>query len=150
MKKLLYVAVTFPICALFGFEKIWLGFSLVYVLTVFNRIGKHSLWEIPMAVLACSIITDVFADYYAEVIKIIIPVSAVIIAWNNPKKLILFFPVCIGAIALKNVYAVSAVWALLWYGGREIIIRRQNYIYYSNIKKKLLQENKSENYIEFS
>ena len=150
MKKILYIALTFPVCVLFGFGEIWIGFTAVYALFVLKRIGKYSLWEIPMAVLACSIVTDVFVDYYVTVIKIIIPVSGVIIAWNRPKKLFLFFPAAVVAVALKDVYAVSAVWALLWCGGREIIIKRQNHIYYSNIKKKLLQENKSENYIEFS
>ena len=141
---------TLPICALFGFSKLWTGFSLVYALLLGKRIGKYTLWEIPMAVLSCSILTDIFPDYIPEVIKIIIPVSSIIIAYNNPKKLFWVFLVSALSLVVKNAYGVSAVWSLLWYGGREIIIKRQELIYYSNIKKKLLQENNSENYIEFS
>ena len=141
---------TFPVCAFFGFEKMWLGFTAGYLLFSGRSIGKQTLWEIPMAVLSCSIITDVFADYLPEVIKVIIPVSAVIIAYKCPKKLMLFFVLSTASLIMKNVYGASLILSALWYGGREIITERQSHIYYSNIKKKLLQENNSENYIEFS
>ncbi len=150
MRKILYIAATFPLCALFGLGEIWLGFTAVFVLFSFNRAGRSLLWEIPMAVLACSIITDVFTDYMAECVKIIIPVSAVLIAYYFPIKLLLFFPVAITALLSANLYAVAAMWATLWCGGREFIAGRQKFLYYSTIKKKLLQGNPSENYVEFS
>ena len=149
MRKILYIATTLIVSAAFGMSRIWLGFTLVYILFSLNREDRSLLWEIPMAVLSCSIITDVFADYMAECIKIIIPVSAVLTAYYFPKKLLLLFPVAIVSLLLSNIYAVAAMWATLWCSGREFIIVRQNFLYYSNIKKRLLQGDTSENYVEF-
>ena len=150
MRKFLYITATFMICAFFGLIKIWVGFTFVYVLFTVGKRDTAPLWEIPMAVLACSIITDAFADYTAECIKIIIPVASVLTAYYFPAKLLLLFPVAIGSLITVNEFAVAAMWATLWCAGREFITERQKTLHYSNIKKKLLQGNPSENYIEFS
>lgn len=150
MRKFLYVAATFVLCAVFGFAEIWTGFTAVYILFLFGKTESSALWEIPMAVLAGSIIIDFFPENADAVIKVLIPFGAVLTAYYLPAKLIIFFVAAIGALFIKNESGIAAMCAVIWCGGREFIIGRQKFLNYSSIKKRLLQGNSREKYVEFS
>lgn len=150
MRKFLYVAATFIMCAVFGFTEIWIGFTAVYFLFLFGKSENSLLWEIPMAVLACSIITDFFPENTAEVIKVLIPFAAVLTAYYLPERLITFFVTATVALIMKNEAGIAAIWGAIWCSGRVFIIIRQKFLNYSNIKKRLLQGNLQEKYVEFS
>ncbi len=148
MKKALYVLLTLPVCAVFGFTKLWCGFSAVYFLFLFKGIGKPTLWEIPMAILACSIVKDLTAGQTALGIRFLIPSAALLTAFFTPKKLLPFFAVSIVSLILRNDYGLSAIFAAMWCSGRDFIIRRQTTLGYSNTEKSFLQDCNREKYVE--
>ena len=138
MRILMYLITTFCACNLLGLSAVWAGFTVTMLLV--TKINSSSLWEIPMGVLACSIITDIFADEATGILWVLIPLAMVLITYSKPKKLPLVFAVSVLALFLKNIYAVAAMWSLVWCGVRVLFVNPQKY---STIKRQALQGNNS-------
>lgn len=135
MRKLLYIAITYVICYILKLDRIWLGFVPVMLAMLFFRIDSSFLWEIPLAVLSCSVLEIAFSDDIKILLYVLILCSTAAVSAASPKRLAIFFPVAIFAILFENIYAVAAVWATLWCGVR-IILR------YFTTKQFNLQEHK--------
>ncbi len=148
MKKNIYILLTLPVCAAFGYARLWLAFSVVYALFLLKKVEKSALWEIPMGVLACSIILDLTGEQIVSGIRIIIPLAALLAAFFEPEKTVLFFAVSIISIILKNDYGLAAVFSAAWCCGRTFILHRQSILSYSNTKKNFLQGRRHEKYVE--
>lgn len=118
MRKLMCLAITFFICRAFGLGNIWLGFTSVLLLMSAFRFRASFLWEIPLAVLSCSVLQLAFADDIKIVVQILIIVTTIVTSYAAPKRLVSLF--LIGAIALfyENTYSIAIVWAVLWYSVR--------------------------------
>ena len=136
MRTLIYLTATFFICHIFGLGNIWLGFTPILLLFSFFSFKKSFLWEIPLAVLSCSVINLAFADDVKTVLQVMMLISTVIISYASPRKLPLFFLVSIVALVVENEYSIAFVWATLWFGAR-------NTFDYFITKKAPLQEYKS-------
>lgn len=134
MRKLIYFATTFSVCHIFGLGNIWLGFTSAFLLLSLKFHDEY-LWEIPLAVLSCSVLIVAFSDDIKFVVQILILLSAVPVALATPKKLLIFFPVSALALFMENDYSIALVWATLWYGVRSVF---SHFI----IKKEPLQEYK--------
>ncbi len=135
MRKLFYLAITFVICYLLKLERIWLGFAPVMLAMLLLRIDSSALWEIPLAVLSCSVLQIAFADDIKILLYVLILCSTIAVSAASPKRLAIFFPVVIFAMLFENIYAVAAVWATLWCGVRIILC-------YFTTKRLNLQEHK--------
>ncbi len=118
MRKLIYLIVTFFVCRIFGVGNLWLGFTSVFLLMSLFRFHDSFLWEIPLAVLSCSVITIAFADDMKIATQILILISTVVISYASPKKLAPFFLISAIALFYENAYSIAFVWATLWYGVR--------------------------------
>lgn len=142
MRKIICFVITFIICAVLKILPLWAGFSVVTAILYFGKNEKSIVWEIPMAVLALSIVTDLFPENTMGILRIIIPVTAVLVSLITPKKLKIFFPVAIIAVILKNTFAVASVWAMLWHSIK--MLASDSYQKYSTTKGISLQGNNSE------
>lgn len=120
MRKLLYFTATFSVCYIFGLEYLWLGFTSVLLLMSLFKFHDSFLWEIPLAVLSCSVLTVAFTDDIKIATQILILISAVPIAFVMPKRLLIFFPISALALFVENDYSIAIVWATLWYGVRSV------------------------------
>ena len=118
MRKLIYFVAAFAVCYIFGLGNIWLGFTSVFLLMSLLKFHDSYLWEIPLAVLSCSVLTVAFSDDIKIAAQILIIASAVPIAFVIPKRLLIFFPVSALALFLENDYSIAFLWATLWYGVR--------------------------------
>ena len=135
MQKLFYLAITFVICYLLKLELIWLGFVPVMLAMLFFRIESSILWEIPLAVLSCSVLEIAFVEDIKILLYVLILCSTIAVSAASLKHLFIFFPVAIFSVFFENIFAVAAVWATLWCGIR-IILR------YFTTKQFNLQEHK--------
>ncbi len=135
MRKLFYLAITFVICYILKLDRIWLGFVPVMLAMLLFRVDSSALWEIPLAVLSCSVLEIAFAEDIKILLYALILCGTVAVSAASPKRLFIFFPVAIFAIFFENIYAVAAIWATLWCGVR-IILR------YFTTKQFNLQEHK--------
>lgn len=135
MRKLFYLAITFAICYILKLDHIWLGFVPVMLAMLLFRVDSSALWEIPLAVLSCSVLEIAFAEDIKILLYALILCGTVAVSAASPKRLFIFFPVAVFAIFFENIYAVAAVWAMLWCGVR-IILR------YFTTKQFNLQEHK--------
>lgn len=135
MRKLFYLAITFVICYILNLDRIWLGFVPVMLAMLLFRVDSSALWEIPLAVLSCSVLEIAFAEDIKILLYALILCGTVAVSAASPKRLFIFFPVAVFAIFFENIYAVAAVWATLWCGVR-IILR------YFTTKQFNLQEHK--------
>ena len=135
MRKLIYFAATFALCSLFGLGRIWLAFTAVLLFMSLLRFEDSFLWEIPLAVLSCSVLEIAFHDDIKIVLQILILFSTFFISLVSPKRLPIFFLTAIFAMFFENTYSIAAVWATLWYGVRSAF---GNFI----TKKTALQEYK--------
>lgn len=120
MRKLVYLAITFVICYILGLQRIWLGFAPAMAAMLLFRFGSSVLWEIPLAVLSCSVLEIAFADDVKALLQILILCSTVIISAASPKRLAIFFPIAALAMFFENIYSIASVWAALWCGVRII------------------------------
>ena len=116
MRKLLYIIATFSACYIFGLGDIWLGFTSVLLLMSLFKFRDSFLWEIPLAVLSCSVLTLAFADDIKLVVQILILISTVVISYTSPRRLAPFFLISAIALFFENSYSVAFIWATLWYG----------------------------------
>ena len=135
MRKLFYLAITFVICYILSLDRIWLGFVPVMLAMLLFRVDSSALWEIPLAVLSCSVLEIAFAEDIKILLYALILCGTVAVSAASPKRLFIFFPVAVFAIFFENIYAVAAVWATIWCGVR-IILR------YFTTKQFNLQEHK--------
>ena len=135
MRKLIYLTVTFAVCSFFGLGRIWLGFTAVLLFMSLLRFEDSYLWEIPLAVLSCSVLEIAFHDDIKIVLQILILFSTFFISLVSPKRLPIFFLTAIFAMFFENIYSIATVWATLWYGVRHAL---GNFI----TKKTALQEYK--------
>ena len=88
MRKILCITLSFVVCRFLDVTDIWTGFTLV-TLGLMLKLNPSLLWEIPIGVLSCSIVTDVFYNDMADILRVIIPTAAVLMAYSAPRKLIL-------------------------------------------------------------
>ncbi len=135
MQKLIYLTVTFAVCSFFGLGRIWLGFTAVLLFMSLLRFEDSYLWEIPLAVLSCSVLEIAFHDDIKIVLQILVLFSTFFISLVSPKRLPIFFLTAIFAMFFENIYSIATVWATLWYGVRRAL---GNFI----TKKTALQEYK--------
>ena len=135
MRKLIYFVATFALSSLFGLGRIWLGFTAALLFMSLLRFEDSFLWEIPLAVLSCSVLEIAFHDDIKIVLQILILFSTFFISLVSPRRLPIFFLTAIFAMFFENIYSIAAVWGTLWYGVRSAF---DNFI----IKKHSLQEYK--------
>lgn len=121
MKKILYVILTFFICYAIKTSDIYIGFVPMLLTLMLFKFDASLLWEIPLATLSCSVLYSAFSREADMLIRIFLPLAAVLIAYSSPKKLLIFFPVAITSLFYKNIYAVSVMAAALWYGVRCVV-----------------------------
>ncbi len=123
MKKVLFIAGTFALCALFGAGKLWAGFAAGFLLLSSKNIGSSILWEIPMGVLISSIASDVLNGGTEILLRVLVPIAATLFAGFYPKKLFLFFPLAIAALLIGEVYGIPIMVASVWCGARSIFVK---------------------------
>ena len=116
MPKTLNLLVGILICCVLGVWKFCIGF-LVMQFFLTQSINKSSWWEIPLASLSISVIVQFFPDYLTDILRVLIVVGSVLTAYFYPRRLMRIFTVAIIAIFLKNIYAVGAMWAVIWQCG---------------------------------
>lgn len=121
MRKLIYIAITFCVCYMLGLWRIWLGFvPALLAMTLFKTDGSF-LWEIPLAVLSCSVLEIAFADDMKILLHILILCSTVLISLLSPRRLVVFFLIAALAMFFENIYSIASVWAALWFGARTVL-----------------------------
>lgn len=121
MRKLIYLVITFCICYILGLERIWLGFVPALLAMMLFKTDSSILWEIPLAVLSCSVLDIAFADDVKILLHILILCSTVVISLVSPRRLVVFFLIAALAMFFENIYAIASVWATLWFGGRTVL-----------------------------
>ena len=121
MRKIFYLILTFFICYILKLGDVWLGFAPVLLFLNLFKFEDSFLWEIPLAALSCGVLESAFVNELDTLLKIFLPCGAVFIAYNTPKRLVIFFPVAIWAIFNNNIYALCAMTASVWYGVRSIV-----------------------------
>ena len=141
MKKIIYITVTFFICRLLKISDLWVGFALVSVL-LFPGAEKNFIWEIPLGVLALSVVSDAFSSDPINLLRVTVLLASLFTAYMYPKRLWLVLGVSIIAVIFKNIYTVSVMWAFLWYSFRPVTFSL--YTGYFSIKRQLLQGNNYE------
>lgn len=124
MRKIICLAVTFIACWAVGIGSLWFWFTPVFLSMLAFDIPKSSWWEIPLAVLFCSVVEVGLRDDITIIMRVMIVISSALIAYQNPNRLAIFFPVAIGAIYFDNVYAFAAVWAMLWCAVRAFFVQK--------------------------
>lgn len=110
MKKPILVLISFIVCAFSGlfYEWMWI-FPIYFLFSAF--VFKSSLvWEIPLGALASSVIILFFPENTNELFKCLIFLGSIFISFFNPKKLFLYFPLCILMLFLKN--DIAGIYAL--------------------------------------
>ena len=120
MRKILYVFITFVLCALFGEGMLWIPFAVAFFLLSSRKSTSSLLWEIPMGVLISSIAADAFLNEEIILLRILLPISAVLFAGFSPKKLFAFFPLAIISIFLGDGYGIAIMCGALWYGVKSV------------------------------
>lgn len=133
MRKIIYLAVTYMICAVMGLGNIWLWFTPVLLSMLLFKIPNSIWWEIPIACLSFNILELLFEDDLKALLHILILCSTVIISVISPRRLFVFFLIAIAAMYFENIFTAAAVWATLWYGLRSALT-------HFTIKKVNLQE----------
>ena len=123
MRKIFYILTTFSVCALFGAGKLWAFFAATFILFPLKNINSSILWEIPMGVLISSIAGDVFANGAVVLLRVMIPIVAVLFAGFNQRKLFLFLPLAIAALILRNGYGIGIMCAAMWWGVKYVFIK---------------------------
>ena len=121
MKKIMYIAITFAFCRLLRLEYIWLGFAPAFIAMLLFNFGKSVLWEIPLAVLSCNVLELAFSDDMRLLIHILILCGTIAVSAISPKRLVLFFLIALFGLFFENIYAVSAIWATVWFGIHTIL-----------------------------
>ncbi|MBQ8808567.1 MAG: hypothetical protein IJZ81_04605 [Clostridia bacterium] len=116
MRKFVYLTITLCVCYILGLWHIWLGFVPALLAIGLFKIRYSFLWEIPIAVLSCSILEIAFADELKLLLHILVLFSTVIISLVSPRRLLVFFLIAVIAMFFENEYSVASVWATLWYG----------------------------------
>ncbi len=118
MRKFIYIATTFLVCHIFGLGNTWLAFTSALFLIAGFKIHDSFLWEIPLAVLSCSVLQIAFADDIKIVVQILILATTIIMAYIAPKRLLPFFIISTIALFYESVYSIALLWAMLWYSVR--------------------------------
>ena len=89
--------------------------SYTLVMLFFGRTIRKSLWwEIPLGVFSCSVMLQLFPDSHIMLLRVFVVLAAVVNAYFSPRNMLLVFPLAVAAVYLKNIYAVSAMWAAVW------------------------------------
>ncbi len=140
MKKLIYILLTFPICVVMNVWQPWAGFTAALCVFDYRKLRKSVLWEIPMALLALSIISDVSSDDTEVVLRILLPLSAVLTAYARPRRLFFVLAVSSTMLFLKNSLSLSVMWGVMWYCTRCVFLCKFRPVHFTT-KRKVLQGN---------
>ena len=123
MRKIIFLAASFLACIVLKTGNLWLWFTPVFLAMLAFEIPESVWWEIPLAILFCSVIHIGLSDNITIVMRVMIVLSSSLIAYQNPRKLAIFFIVAIGAIYFDNLYAFAAVWAMSWCSVRAFFVQ---------------------------
>ena len=121
MKKTVFIAVTFAICRLLKLEHLWLGVVPAMISIIFFRFSESVLWEIPLAVLSCSVLEIAFANDIKLLLQLLVLFGTAVIYFASPKRLMLFFPIAVIAMIFENIYSAALLWGALWAGSHIIL-----------------------------
>ena len=123
MQKIIYLLITYPVCVILGVGHLWLWFAIVYSAMHLMKLPSSIWWEIPLAVLFCGVIELAFRDEISFVLRLCVLLGSMLTAYENPRKLLLFFLFALTAVFYDGIYAFAAAWALLWCSARDILIQ---------------------------
>ena len=111
MKKTILVLISFIVCAFSGLFYGWMWVFSIYFLFSLGRIKDSVVWEIPLYALASSVLILFFPENTAELFKCLIFLGSIALSFGNPKKLFLYFPLCVVMLLFKNdlwgIYAIT-------------------------------------------
>ena len=124
MRKIICLAVTFISCLVLNTGSLWLWFTPIFLAMLAFDVPESAWWEIPLAVLFCSVINIGFKDNITTIMRVMIVLSSALIAYQNPGRLAVFFLVAIAAIYFDNIYAFASVWAMQWCAVRAFFVQR--------------------------
>ena len=110
MKKPVLVLISFIVCAFSGLFYGWMWIFPIYFLFSAFVFKESLVWEIPLGALAASVLILFFPENTEELFKCLIILGSILIAFCNPKKLFLYFPLCVLLLFLKN--DIAGIYAL--------------------------------------
>ncbi|MBR1970079.1 MAG: hypothetical protein IKA17_06960 [Clostridia bacterium] len=111
MKKPVLILISFIVCAFSGLFYGWMWIFPVYFLFSAFVFGADMVWEVPLGALAASCLILFFPENLPELFKCFIFLGSVLISFFNPKKLFIYFPLCILLLFLKN--DIAGIYALM-------------------------------------
>lgn len=111
MKKTIFVLISFVVCAFSGVFYGWIWLFPIYFLFSSFKISNSVAWEIPIGALMASVLMLFFPENTGELFRCLIFLGSMALSFLNPKKLFLFFPLCVFMLFLKNdsagIYALT-------------------------------------------
>lgn len=122
MQKLLCILITFAACFLFGEAVLWFAFTISFLLLSFGKYENSFLWEIPMGVLLSSIAVEAFSSGMVLLLRVLIPIAAVLFAGFSPRRLFAFFPLAIVALITGDGFGIAIMCGAVWCGVKSIFI----------------------------
>ena len=134
----MYLLLTFLVCLIMKTQELWTGFILALCVCGYTKITKTVLWEIPMALLSLSIISDISPDDTVVILRILLPLCAVITAYIQPRRLIFVLAVSGTMLFLKSTFSLSVMWGIMWYCSRCVFLNKFRPEHFTT-KRKLLQ-----------
>ncbi len=110
MKKPILVLISFIVCAFSGLFYGWMWIFPIYFLFSAFVFRESLVWEIPLGALASSVLILFFPENTTELFKSLIFLGSILLSFYNPKKLFLYFPLCVLMLFLKN--DIAGIYAL--------------------------------------
>ena len=110
------------VCHIFGLGNTWIAFTSALLLMTAFKLYDSFLWEIPLAVLSCSVLQIGFAEDIKVVVQILIIATTVVMAYIAPKRLVPFFIISTIALFYESTYSIALMWAMLWYSVRCVFV----------------------------
>ena len=112
MKNIVLILISFILCAVLGVASGWACFFPVYLLLSYKNLDSSLMWEIPLWCYATSVLIIFTTEFHFELFRVLVPCAALLIALTTPKKMLVFFPIAILMLCLKNdeagIYAMMA------------------------------------------
>lgn len=102
MKNIVLILISFILCAFLGVVRGWAWFFPVYLLFSYKNLDSSLVWEIPLWCYGTSILILFMPDLCFEIFRILLPCAALLIALTKPKKMLIFFPIAMLMLFLKN------------------------------------------------
>lgn len=92
MRKIIFIVISFALCALGNLSQEWLYFSPFFLLFSLPNINSSLMWEIPAGCIVTDILFFIGKDYDSIIFRLLIVIAASLIPISSLKKLLVFFP----------------------------------------------------------